>query len=86
MAAHRMGFRTLAMCIGILLTLIMPADGLAAEQEHMKVVYAPFLDFLMDVPIAIENGYFKKVGLDFEPIDVDKMVDGQFARSLSEPY
>jgi len=41
-----------------------------AEKDQMKVIYASDLDFLMDVPIAIEKGYFKEVGLDFEPVDV----------------
>ncbi len=58
--------------VGTLLLLCLSIPGLsrAAENEKMKVIYGSFLDFLMDVPIAIEKGYFKKVGLDFEPIDV----------------
>ncbi|MFH1116618.1 MAG: ABC transporter substrate-binding protein [Pseudomonadota bacterium] len=50
--------------------LVILCSNAFAEQDHMKVIYASVLDFLMDVPIAFEKGYFKKVGLDFEPIDV----------------
>ncbi|MDQ7783118.1 MAG: ABC transporter substrate-binding protein [Desulfomonilaceae bacterium] len=42
----------------------------ASERDKMKVVYASYHDFCMDVPIAIEKGYFDLLGLDFEPVDI----------------
>ena len=57
--------------IGMFILLIFfSANTSIAEQEKMKITYASFLDFLMDVPIAIENGYFNQLGLDVEAIDI----------------
>jgi len=37
----------------------------------MKVIYANSFDFIMDLPIAIEKGYFKELGLDFEGVALE---------------
>ena len=50
--------------------LILSQASFAAERDKMKVVYASYLDFCLDVPIAIEKGYFSQLGLDFEVIDI----------------
>lgn len=69
-----------------------PAQAEAGAKPHMTVLYASFLDFLMDLPIAIEEGYFKEVGLDLVALDipssptrntmlVKQEVDGSFLAS-----
>ncbi len=46
-----------------------PASAVEAK-PRMTVLYASFLDFLMDLPIAIEEGYFQELGLDLEALDI----------------
>ena len=70
MPMYGMRLRGVAQFIGILLLVILSTSAFGKDRDHMKVIYGTYLDFLMDVPIAIEKGYFKKVGLDFEPVDV----------------
>ena len=51
-----------------------PMSAPAAESnepvEKMRVVYTPY-DFLLDGMIAVENGYFKTLGLDFVPVTIE---------------
>jgi NitT/TauT family transport system substrate-binding protein len=42
----------------------------AAEREKVKILYASYLDFLMDFPVAIEKGYYDQLGLDVEAVDI----------------
>lgn len=41
-----------------------------AGRPQMTVLYASYLDFLMDLPIAIEEGYFRELGLDLKALDI----------------
>jgi NitT/TauT family transport system substrate-binding protein len=50
--------------------LLFAGNAGAAEREKVKIIYASFLDFLMDLPVAIEKGYFDKLGLDVEAVDM----------------
>jgi NitT/TauT family transport system substrate-binding protein len=54
----------------ILSILLFVGNAGAVEREKVKILYASYLDFLMDLPVAIEKGYFDKVGLDVEAIDM----------------
>ena len=63
---HWLGLAVAAMVA----VLVFPGNSRAAEREKVKIIYASFLDFLMDLPIAIEKGYFDKLGLDVEAVDI----------------
>ena len=60
-----------ALALAALLTLLaFPGPAPAANGREMTVIYASYLDFLMDLPIALELGYFKEEGLDLEALDI----------------
>ena len=63
-------FRCCSVLLAILTMGLFSVPSLAKERDHMKVIYVSFLDFLMDLPIAVEKGYFKEVGLDLEAVDI----------------
>jgi ABC-type nitrate/sulfonate/bicarbonate transport system substrate-binding protein len=54
----------------VAITLLFSANAQAAGREKMKILYTSNYDFLMDVPIAIEKGYFDTLGLDIEAVDI----------------
>jgi ABC-type nitrate/sulfonate/bicarbonate transport system substrate-binding protein len=54
----------------VMAVFLFPGNTVAAEREKVKIIYASFLDFIMDFPIAIEKGYFKELGLDVEAVDI----------------
>jgi len=49
---------------------LVSVPSFAREEDPMKVIYVSFLDFLMDLPIALEKGYFKQLGLDLEAVNI----------------
>ena len=64
-------------CFSVLMIAALamsPMSAPAAESnepvEKMRVVYTPY-DFLLDGMIAVENGYFKTLGLDFVPVTIE---------------
>ncbi|MBI5252415.1 MAG: ABC transporter substrate-binding protein [Desulfomonile tiedjei] len=61
------------MLAAIVACLLFSQVALGADREKMKLVYASYLDFCMDVPIAIEKGYFGQVGLDLEAVDISSV-------------
>ncbi len=50
--------------------MLFSGSAFAAGAEKVKIIYTSYLDFLMDLPIAIEKGYFKTLGLDVETVDI----------------
>lgn len=56
--------------LAVLTILVFPGICGAAERDKVKIIYASYLDFLMDLPIALEKGYFDKLGLDVEAVDM----------------
>jgi ABC-type nitrate/sulfonate/bicarbonate transport system substrate-binding protein len=70
MKTHRFRKSVWFAFVAICVCLLCWQAAFAAERDKMKVIYASYLDFCMDVPIAIEKGYFEQLGLDFEPVDI----------------
>jgi ABC-type nitrate/sulfonate/bicarbonate transport system substrate-binding protein len=56
--------------LAVVTVLALAGNCGAAERDKVKIVYASFLDFLMDFPVAIEKGYYDKLGLDVEAVDI----------------
>ena len=50
--------------------MLFSGSAFAAGREKAKIIYTSYLDFLMDLPIAIEKGYFNELGLDLETVDI----------------
>ena len=69
-AENRKKCRQILVAFVVMSVLLFSGNAGAAEREKVKIIYASFLDFLMDLPVAIEKGYFDKVGLDVEAIDM----------------
>jgi ABC-type nitrate/sulfonate/bicarbonate transport system substrate-binding protein len=54
----------------VMFALLFSGSASAAGREKVKIIYTSYLDFLMDLPIAIEKGYFDALGLDVETVDI----------------
>ena len=56
--------------LAAMVALLCSGSASAAGREKAKIIYTSYLDFLMDLPIAIEKGYFNDSGLDLETVDI----------------
>lgn len=65
-----MGKLPVAMLLFAICWLSATPASHAEVKPRMTVLYASFLDFLMDLPIAIEEGYFEELGLDLKAVDI----------------
>jgi ABC-type nitrate/sulfonate/bicarbonate transport system substrate-binding protein len=71
MSANRsMMYGRVVIVFAVTVALFFSGSARAANREKVKFIYASYLDFLMDVPIAIEKGYFDALGLDVEAVDI----------------
>lgn len=58
-----------ALLLAAILCLTAAASLAAEGREKLRLVYYP-TDFLLDVDVALEKGFFDQAGLDVEPMDV----------------
>ncbi|WP_300455093.1 ABC transporter substrate-binding protein [Desulfobacula sp.] len=70
MLIEKKSSRTVLIVFLIVSFILTAGNGLAQSNDKMKITYASFLDFLMDLPIAIEMGYFNDLGLELEALDI----------------
>jgi ABC-type nitrate/sulfonate/bicarbonate transport system substrate-binding protein len=67
---RRMCWWRLAIAFAVMSALLFSGSASAASRDKAKIIYTSYLDFLMDLPIAIEKGYFDALGLDLEAVDI----------------
>ena len=66
--------------LAVIGSLLSPGSVSADTREKAKIIFVSNAEFQMDFPIAIEEHYFDKLGLDVEAIDV---LDGPTRYSLT---
>jgi ABC-type nitrate/sulfonate/bicarbonate transport system substrate-binding protein len=60
----------LVIAFAVMSAMLFSGSATAASRDKVKIIYTSYLDFLMDLPIAIEKGYFGTLGLDLEAVDI----------------